>query len=818
VIDLHDIQGIVVSGYAKRPAATFYLLRIVDVERARTFLGRLIQHDIQFADFLYNGRDREPFLKAKPVNVAFTFAGLRALGLPEEALAGFENAFREGLTTPHRARVLGDDGPSAAKDWLWGGPKTPTVHVIVCAYGGDEHDGEREEIVDFELSAGDGVELVKRLTSLRTPQDRQKRTEHFGYRDGIANPAILGVPGKASRDVIPTGEVLLGYENAYGRIPQTPRVHIDHDPQELLPRADGARDFGFNGSYVVFRQLAQDVPSFERFTKTAAVALGTSPDWVGARLIGRWKDGTPVTLHPDAAAEADHDDFTYHANEDGTGQRCPIGAHIRRSNPRDTTLPVPHDPLLCGRDEQLAREHEDKPPQNHRIVRRGRIYGERVETKPDDERGLHFICFNANLRRQFEFVQAQWVGNPCFAGLSRDPDPVLASSRPHPFTANTFTLQGSSGRPTRHLPDVPRLAEVRGGAYFFMPSRRALEYLAALDSLDVERRVPSEQEDAEADRDLHIAKITRDHEQQKSPKLARRAFHGKAHAIARATLIIPEDLPETFAHGIFTPGARYDAWVRFSNSDFTIRDDTAADIHGLAIKVMGVRGKRAESFEQQTQDFLCIDAPQLMVPNIAAAVAFDRAAIRGGLTFLAHLLSHPGELKRVLSMRSKPRHPLERVYSSVAPFRLGPHIVRWAVRRATRSLVAVPEGPDQLRIALREQLKRDGVLRLELCIELRGTHPRPIEDGDVDWGGRLERIADLVITADGFGTDAQNALGEKMSFNPWNALEAHRPLGNLNRARRVVYRAIYLHRSKLNGLEPFEPRPKSEDIACTLAP
>lgn len=826
-VDLHDIQGMVVSGYGKRPAATFYLFRIVDVENARRFLGRLVRTEVQFADFLFNGRDREPFLAPKPVNIAFTFAGLRALGLPEEALAGFENAFREGLATPHRARVLGDDGPSSPDRWAWGGPKTPAVHLIVCAYGGSEgyHD-ERDEIVDFTFTAEDGVELVSRLTSLRTPQDRSDRREHFGYRDGIANPTIAGVPGKRSArsDVIPTGEVLLGYANAYGRIPQTPRVHLDHDPDELLPRLDGARDFGLNGSYVVFRQLSQDVGAFRKYTAKAAETLGHTADWVGARLIGRWKDGTPVTLHPHAPAGADTDDFTYHANEDGTGQRCPIGAHIRRSNPRDTTLPVPHDPLLCGRDEELAEEHEAAPHQNHRIVRRGRMYGPRAradETNLDDERGLYFICCNANLRRQFEFVQAHWISNPCFAGLSNDPDPVLSSSRPHPFSASTFTLQGSLGQPTRQLKDLPRLAEVRGGAYFFMPSRRALEYLAALGPsvpLTVERPVPNEATDAAADAALHIAKIDRDYAAQKNVKLARRAFHGKAHGIARAHLVVPDDLPVTFAHGIFTPGARYDAWVRFSNSDFAIGDDTAADIHGLAIKVMGVTGKRAESFEEHTQDFLCIDAPQLMVPNIAAALAFDRAAIRGGLAFFAHLLTHFGELKRVLAMRSTPRHPLERVYSSVAPFRLGPHVVRWAVRRATRSLVAVPKGRDQLRFALQEQLRRDGELRLELCVELRGIHPRPIEDGDVDWRGRLERIADIVVIRDGFGTAAQNALGERMSFNPWNALEAHRPLGNLNRARRLVYRAVYLHRSKLNGVQPFEPRPTPAEweAQCTL--
>jgi hypothetical protein len=131
--------------------------------------------------------------------------------------------------------------------------------------------------------------------------------------------------------------------------------------------------------------------------------------------------------------------------------------------------------------------------------------------------------------------------------------------------------------------------------------------------------------------------------------------------------------------------------------------------------------------------------------------------------------------------------------------------VRWAARRAS-PLVSAAEGPDRLRAAIAAQLA-SGDFRIELCVEMRGESPaRPIDDGSIDWRGTLERIADLEISAEGFGTPEQEALGEKMSFNPWNALEAHRPLGNLNRARKIVYRAIYEWRTRLQGLEPFEPK------------
>ena len=93
------------------------------------------------------------------------------------------------------------------------------------------------------------------------------------------------------------------------------------------------------------------------------------------------------------------------------------------------------------------------------------------------ERGLHFLCFNANLSRQFEFVQSNWSQNPAFAGLSSDPDPITSTQRRFPFKAATFTIQGC---PPRRVHEIPRVIEVRGGAYFFMPSRAALQYFSKL--------------------------------------------------------------------------------------------------------------------------------------------------------------------------------------------------------------------------------------------------------------------------------------------------------------------------------------------------
>jgi hypothetical protein len=172
------------------------------------------------------------------------------------------------------------------------------------------------------------------------------------------------------------------------------------------------------------------------------------------------------------------------------GTRCPIGSHIRRTNPRDTALPVPHDPELSGSAEDpKVRAERLRLVALHRIMRRGQPYGAPIDDSYDpdklqvaqeaqngEQRGLHFLCFGANLSRQFEFVQANWALSPTFAGLSTDPGPLLGASRVRPFPAADFTMPGC---PTRRIDGVPRVTEGRGAAYFFMPSRAALEYLGS---------------------------------------------------------------------------------------------------------------------------------------------------------------------------------------------------------------------------------------------------------------------------------------------------------------------------------------------------
>jgi Dyp-type peroxidase family len=501
VLELADIQGLILSGYGQKPAARYAMFEIVNGELARRWLGHLL-HALQFSSFRGTRRREPPYLGDLCSNVAFTHAGFRALGLHQTALAGFAQAFQEGMNEPSRARRLGDDGESAPEHWHWGRPGEP-VHGLLAVFAGDDDaDAEDwvriEEFITAQITFDHGLRLITVLDTVAS--NRTRRKEHFGFRDGIANPRIGGLPRQRDDDVIAAGEILLGHQNEYDKLPLSPELPATADPRHILSAVPGRperHDFGKNGSYLVFRQLEQDVQRFWNYVEQARLTVPDAPpdragrEWLAAKLVGRWPNGTPLALFPDAPGpEADQDDeaFSYGANDDAFGARCPIGSHIRRTNPRDTALPVPHDPELSGdpsRDKSV-RDDRLELTKRHRILRRGRAYGAPVDDDFDldalrtlpaaEPRGLHFLCFNANLNRQFEFVQSNWAQNPSFAGLTSDPDPLIGADRRVPFRARDFTIQGC---PVRRVRELPRVVETRGGAYFFMPSRRALEYLAS---------------------------------------------------------------------------------------------------------------------------------------------------------------------------------------------------------------------------------------------------------------------------------------------------------------------------------------------------
>ena len=455
-LDFADIQGIVTRGYQKLRAAAYTLLEIADAAAARPWLAALVGS--------VTTTERDPDDTAR--NLAVSPSGLRKLGLAPDALAMFSAPFLEGMTTAHRARLLGDLGESAPEHWAWGGPTTAPVDLLLMLYARDEPGLAALSAEAAAAFPGAGLRPIATLPTVDLGD-----IEHFGFRDGVSQPVIAGIPKAApTADIIKPGEFLLGYLNEYGLYADRPLLPPAADPGGLLPRdpaGSGAADLGRNGSYLAVRTLRQDVRGFRQFLERAGPAAGGDAARLGAKLVGRWASGAPLVRAPerDDPTLAGVNDFDYF-REDPDGLRCPIGAHIRRAHPRDSLDPGPGSARSVAVDKR------------HRLIRRGREYGPPLppgEAGPDDgERGLHFMAVNANIGRQFEFIQQTWVSNPKFAGLYDDADPLLGAPA---AAGRTFTIQGRPVR--RRLTGLPRFVTVRGGGYFFLPGLRALRYLVS---------------------------------------------------------------------------------------------------------------------------------------------------------------------------------------------------------------------------------------------------------------------------------------------------------------------------------------------------
>ena len=288
----------------------------------------------------------------------------------------------------------------------------------------------------------------------------------------------------------------------------------------------GRRDLGRNGSYLVHRELSQDVLRLLALGGWRnRLAPASDRERLAESVVGRRMDGAPLAdfevglpLPGVDPQDRDVNGFLFDADPDGLS--CPVGAHIRRANPRtgdalageegpidnllamlglttrrspkptSSTLPWPENttvwPYLRSQDDAIASARF------HRILRRGREYGKRIDraaaldpATPDPKAGLQFICLNANIARQFEFVQGAWLANSKFAGLSGEQDPLLGNREPFPIPPVSDAPQRTDGftRPgaephLRRAAEVPQFVFVRGGAYYFLPGLAALKWIA----------------------------------------------------------------------------------------------------------------------------------------------------------------------------------------------------------------------------------------------------------------------------------------------------------------------------------------------------
>lgn len=499
--DLYDIQGNVCRGYGM-PFARYMFLRFHDSVKSREFLRDLlplITSSETWETCPDTGKARKP---DATTNIAFTFRGLKQLGVPNASLNGFPLDFRTGMRA--RAEIVGDTGPNDPEHWdpLW---KNEEHHAWISMNAvKPEHLEERYRKVCDIIAKAEGIVEILRGHSRNPVTDCSgyqsasavfenglpTSKEHFGFFDGISNPYFEGCgrdeshlpgQGKLNRDgswsPLATGEFILGHIDEAREYPPAPMPH----------------SLSKNGTFMVFRKLHENVAAFNASLEHMAKDFPGSKELLMAKMAGRWADdGMPLVLAPDdesrealisrmAELEADDSprsrkelkaikaawsDFTF--DDDMKGSKCPVGSHIRRSNPRGSL--------------EIDKEAYNRPGalvDRRRVMRRGLPYSDGA-TRQDDstEQGIIFMAICSSIERQFEFVQQQWLNYGNDFRLGNDEDPFLGRHDGHLTDKHIIQSDPEGDNPPFFCTHLPRLVETRGGDYFFIPGLTALEMIA----------------------------------------------------------------------------------------------------------------------------------------------------------------------------------------------------------------------------------------------------------------------------------------------------------------------------------------------------
>ena len=438
IVDLDEIQATVLRYRPEPYYGTHVLMHIDDARGGREFLRRLAPHVASSADW-WNAGDAW-------IAVAISYTGLSALGVPEESLHSFPEAFRVGMAA--RADILLDRGENDPKNWdkPFGSGR---IHIAVSVFSDAEEKWRHTmDLARQQYQGFCGVTVLATQDFGAQPGDLNP----LGYKDSIGQPAIEGsgidpLPGQGRP--IKAGEFILGYPGE-GGVPLA------------MPEPDV---LGRNGTFLGLRKYQSRVGMFNKFLRDNA-QTDEERELLAAKLVGRWRSGAPLTLAPvkdDPALGEDsqrNNDFTY--ADDPGGKQVPLGSHMRRMNPRDTKMPVLADVNI------------------HRMIRRTTTYGAPYDPNTlsdhDDEvpRGLYFLFMSAKAMATLEFLQREWINDGNFTGLGEERDPIVGLQE----EGGTFTIPREPVR--RRIHGIQTFNMLRGGEYFFMPSLSALKWLADL--------------------------------------------------------------------------------------------------------------------------------------------------------------------------------------------------------------------------------------------------------------------------------------------------------------------------------------------------
>ena len=464
-VDRGDVQANVLRGVSSK-FSWYGALRIRAADGARAFLEKLLAGHAEIPPITSDALCSKEGRPSIVLTLGFTFGGLQAMGIEKGDQRAFRlghKAFVRGPTDASAADANGDIGDSDPSLWELGGADPVDMVVMI-------HSDDKKALSDA-CNAVRGLAEQQHLTLvaerqaevLVDPKDASRRLVHFGYAEGVSHPR-LSSDDVASHppDLQPkaaVGGFLLGagYPNIYGGSNSLGGI---------------SSDLGQNGTFAALRILKQDVAAFEAVLCTESTKHSVDKEWLAAKLMGRWRDGTPVSLSPDSRSnpeDATRNDFDFRPSgnhpdtpDDSGGARCPLGAHIRRMNPRSATV--------------AGRAH------SRRLLRRGMPYGPAFNPQvPDEyERGLVGLFICADLDRQFEFILRQWAnGDRATTGMLGQQDPIIGAQETLHIRQS---IKAEYRIPRAGLADLvltlPRLVTTVGSAYLFMPGFGGLRYLA----------------------------------------------------------------------------------------------------------------------------------------------------------------------------------------------------------------------------------------------------------------------------------------------------------------------------------------------------